>query len=137
MLFNYLRFLKCCLMPCYIPKAPCAKKHPISRIGFCCDTLKCFRQYLFQLKLLLLTSLQYSSRILPFLMLLKSQSALERILIFQRCPVCQTYNNSSSSVCIECGFDEINKVFINKDEYELWLNEVVLPARQQREENNS
>lgn len=64
------------------------------------------------------------------------QKDTERILSLQQCPVCHSFYNSKETFCNDCGFGEINKVFINKDEYELWLNNVVLPARKRREETN-
>lgn len=57
------------------------------------------------------------------------------LLNIQRCPVCHNLYKSSDTICDECGFTGINMLFINKDEYDLWFNEVVLPARKRRENN--
>ena len=63
------------------------------------------------------------------------QQDAEKVLSMQHCPVCRSLHNSTARYCDDCGFDELNKLFINKDEFELWLNEVVLPARNRRENN--
>ena len=63
------------------------------------------------------------------------QKDADQVLSLQHCPVCQNLHNSKACTCNDCGFDELNRMFINKDEYELWLNEVVLPARKKRENN--
>lgn len=60
----------------------------------------------------------------------------ERIFNIQKCPVCSSLYRSNKFICTDCGFEELNKVFINKDEYELWFNEVVVPARKKRENNS-
>lgn len=66
---------------------------------------------------------------------LQRRDDTEKMLSMLHCPVCHALHNSKAEVCTNCGFDELNRVFINKDEYELWLNEIVLPARQRRENN--
>lgn len=45
------------------------------------------------------------------------------------CPVCKTecYDNS---ICENCGFSELDKEFINQEEAERWLQEVVIPYRE-------
>lgn len=63
------------------------------------------------------------------------QQDAEKVLSVQHCPVCRSLHNSTARFCDDCGFDELNMLFINKDEFELWLNEVVLPARNRRENN--
>lgn len=65
--------------------------------------------------------------------LLQRQEEVEKILSVQHCPVCQNLHNSNAILCDECGFDELNRMFINKDEYQMWLNDVVIPARKKRE----
>ena len=64
------------------------------------------------------------------------QQEVEKILSVQHCPVCRNLHTSKAKVCIDCGFNELNKHFINKAELELWLNNVVIPARKMREEKN-
>lgn len=43
-----------------------------------------------------------------------------------RCPICKTECNYNES-CPQCGFDEIEKTFVNKDEAELWKIQVLVP----------
>ena len=43
-----------------------------------------------------------------------------------RCPVCKTECNYNES-CPRCGFDEIEKTFVNRDEAELWEKQVLIP----------
>lgn len=45
-----------------------------------------------------------------------------------RCPVCKTECNGYNS-CPNCGFEQLNKVFINSDEANLWKKETVEPYR--------
>lgn len=61
------------------------------------------------------------------------QADTKKLLSLQRCPVCRGLHTSYAHVCGNCGFDELNKMFINKDECEIWFNEVVLPARKSYE----
>lgn len=46
-----------------------------------------------------------------------------------KCPVCKTDNEQNMSACPICGFEQLRREFINKDEYDLWLKEVVRPYR--------
>ena len=46
-----------------------------------------------------------------------------------KCPICQTDNEQNMSICSICGFEQPQREFINQDEYELWLKEVVQPYR--------
>ena len=61
------------------------------------------------------------------------QKDAEQVLSLQHCPVCQNLHHSNDGTCKDCGFNELNRMFINKDEYQMWLNDVVLPARKKRE----
>lgn len=45
-----------------------------------------------------------------------------------KCPVCKT-ECGQSNICIQCGFSELGKDFINREEAEVWFNEIVLPYR--------
>lgn len=45
-----------------------------------------------------------------------------------RCPVCKTECTGYDS-CPNCGFEQLNKVFINSDEANLWKEETVRPYR--------
>lgn len=45
-----------------------------------------------------------------------------------RCPVCKT-ECGQSNICTQCGFSELGKDFINREEAEAWFNEIVLPYR--------
>lgn len=46
-----------------------------------------------------------------------------------RCPVCKIDCTGYNS-CPNCGFDQLNKVFINSDEANLWKDETVIPYRE-------
>lgn len=61
------------------------------------------------------------------------QIALERLLeltgsTIGKCPVCKT-TCCDELVCPECGFDDINRSFVNVDEAQRWQAETVLPYR--------
>lgn len=45
-----------------------------------------------------------------------------------KCPVCKT-DCSGFQKCPECGFDQLNKTFINKEEAVFWEQQVVIPYR--------
>ena len=45
-----------------------------------------------------------------------------------KCPVCKN-ECADNSVCLECGFDNINPVFLSKEDAATWVDEVVLPYR--------
>ena len=45
-----------------------------------------------------------------------------------KCPVCKT-ECADDNVCQECGFDNINPVFLSKEDAATWMDEVVLPYR--------
>ena len=46
-----------------------------------------------------------------------------------KCPVCGELYDSYIYKCSQCGFEQLNRDFINRDEYELWLKEVVKPYK--------
>lgn len=56
---------------------------------------------------------------------------LQRFLSLHTCPVCQKAYTSSETICLHCGFTELNRVFINKDEAEYWREHVLLPYKQE------
>lgn len=45
-----------------------------------------------------------------------------------KCPVCKS-ECEDNYVCQECGFDNINPVFLSKEDAATWMDEVVLPFR--------
>lgn len=45
------------------------------------------------------------------------------------CPVCMT-ECASNSVCPECGFNEVGRIFTGREEAEKWYNSVVLPYKE-------
>ena len=45
-----------------------------------------------------------------------------------KCPVCRT-ECDNIEICPKCGFSELGKVFINKEEAEQWYNTTVIPFR--------
>lgn len=45
-----------------------------------------------------------------------------------KCPVCKT-ECGQNNVCTECGFAEVGKDFINREEAEQWFNDTVIPYR--------
>lgn len=47
-----------------------------------------------------------------------------------KCPVCKTECHSKS-VCPECGFDDLSPTFLSKEDGEVWLQNVVIPWRQE------
>lgn len=47
-----------------------------------------------------------------------------------KCPVCGTYNEDGANVCRECFFDELTPMFLNKEDAEVWKDEVVAPYRE-------
>ena len=46
-----------------------------------------------------------------------------------KCPVCGNELNDDCVRCTECTFDQLHKTFLNKEEYEMWMRETVLPCR--------
>lgn len=50
-----------------------------------------------------------------------------------KCPVCLSTVSPDSLMCPICGFDQLGYMAINKEEAEIWLNTIVLPARQKWE----
>lgn len=47
-----------------------------------------------------------------------------------RCPVCKRYFEIGTQMCPACGFPELGRSFLNKEDGEMWLNNVVIPARE-------
>lgn len=45
-----------------------------------------------------------------------------------KCPVCKS-ECGNNSLCIECGFDEVGRYFLSREEGEKWLSDVVLNFR--------
>ena len=46
-----------------------------------------------------------------------------------KCPVCKTECGDKPH-CPECGFDQLNTAFINKDGAGMWIQNVVIPYRE-------
>ena len=53
-----------------------------------------------------------------------------------KCPVCKT-ECGQSNVCTECGFAEVGKDFINREEAEQWFNDTVIPYRNNYHKTNT
>lgn len=47
-----------------------------------------------------------------------------------KCPVCKTECNEEA-YCPECGFDQFDTVFVNKDDAATWIQTVVVPFREE------
>lgn len=47
-----------------------------------------------------------------------------------KCQVCKTECNNLS-ICPECRFDQLDTVFVNKDDAEVWIQNVVIPFREE------
>lgn len=52
-----------------------------------------------------------------------------------KCPVCNSVISTGKQNCENCGFPDSDKVFINKQEAEIWLRESVLPYRERYIQN--
>lgn len=60
---------------------------------------------------------------------------LKFFLKTHRCPVCGTYYLAEECICAYCGFPELNKIFLNREDGENWNNEVVEPYTSQYMKN--
>ncbi len=47
-----------------------------------------------------------------------------------KCPVCETTYDNEVRVCTKCRFIELNKVFLSKEDYQKWVEDVVKPFRE-------
>lgn len=56
-----------------------------------------------------------------------------------KCPVCNEIIRKNITECLNCGFDQLYKEFINEHDYNIWFNETVLPCRKvfRYQENHS
>lgn len=54
---------------------------------------------------------------------------LQSFLKLHTCPVCRKAFTSTETTCLLCGFQDLNKVFINKDEAEYWRENVLRPYK--------
>ena len=52
------------------------------------------------------------------------------------CPVCKT-ECGTETVCKECGFDQIQVEFLNREEATLWMETVVVPYREKWQSNQT
>lgn len=46
-----------------------------------------------------------------------------------KCPVCKTEHTTTESVCASCGFNQLNREFINQEELIRWMEETVYPCQ--------
>ena len=54
---------------------------------------------------------------------------LQSFIKLHTCPVCQKVYTSKETTCLRCGFQDLNKVFVNKDEAEYWREHVLRPYK--------
>ncbi len=47
-----------------------------------------------------------------------------------KCPVCETIYDNEVKVCNKCRFTELNKVFLSKEDYQKWVEDVVKPFQE-------
>lgn len=53
----------------------------------------------------------------------------------EKCPVCKNNIKENDKFCSVCGFTDLHREFITKEDGELWLKNVVLPYRKKYEES--
>ena len=46
-----------------------------------------------------------------------------------KCPVCNYTIEINGKVCNNCGFDDVNRLFINREEADMWRRCIVIPYR--------
>lgn len=46
-----------------------------------------------------------------------------------KCPVCKKEHHVTETICINCGFDQLNREFINQEELQRWMEETIIPCR--------
>ena len=49
------------------------------------------------------------------------------------CPVCKSTCAKATTKCKKCGFDDLQRTFINTDDGDYWIETVVIPYRQRWE----
>ena len=54
-----------------------------------------------------------------------------------KCPVCRTFVQSGAAKCASCGFDELQREFINADDAASWFENVIIPYRVKWEQSKS
>ena len=54
---------------------------------------------------------------------------LQSFIKLHTCPVCRKAFTSTETTCLMCGFQDLNKVFVNKDEAEYWREHVLRPYK--------
>lgn len=59
---------------------------------------------------------------------------LQSFIKLHTCPVCQKAYTSAETTCLRCGFQDLNKVFVNKDEAEYWRKHVLRPYKKAYDE---
>lgn len=62
---------------------------------------------------------------------------LQRYIGLHTCPVCKKAYTSTEHKCLECGFPDLNRVFINRQEAEHWYERTVLPYKQRYNRKDS
>lgn len=55
---------------------------------------------------------------------------LQEYINLHMCPVCKKAYTSGEQRCSQCSFAGLNKVFVNKQDAENWMQQVVIPYRQ-------
>lgn len=62
---------------------------------------------------------------------------LQRYIGLHTCPVCKKAYTSTERKCLECGFPDLNRVFVNQQEAEYWKENIVIPYKRQYEHRNA
>ena len=61
---------------------------------------------------------------------------LRRYISLHTCPVCKKVYANTEHKCLECGFPDLNRVFINRQEAEHWYERSVIPYKQRYNRKN-
>lgn len=48
---------------------------------------------------------------------------------YKRCPVCNTEISADADICPKCGMDDLNRIFLDKESYEWWVENYLNPYR--------
>ena len=54
-------------------------------------------------------------------------------VVMEKCPVCKNDIKATDKACSVCGFSDLHREFITKEDGELWIKQVVEPFRKQYE----
>lgn len=69
--------------------------------------------------------------------LLTQDQHLQRFISLHTCPVCKKAYTSTERKCLNCGFPDLNRVFVNQQEAEYWKENIVIPYKRQYEHRNA